>query len=117
MDDLDREIEEAARAARRRVWRGRIATIASTATFFLVGIVGTIAMFLLFPEPDEGALDARPQERKARPQEPSAAAIAEDYSAYQQDRSDVRWKVAPVALLAFASAYFVSKRLKPTDQN
>jgi len=38
MDDLDREIEVAARAARQRVWRGRIATIASTATFFLVGI-------------------------------------------------------------------------------
>jgi hypothetical protein len=82
MDDLDREIEEAARAARQRVWRGRIATIASIATFFLVGILGAVAMIELFP-----------------------------------GESHLRMKVVPVAVLAFASAYFVSKRLAPTDQN
>jgi hypothetical protein len=98
-------------------WRGRIATIATTATFFLVGIVGAIAMILLFPEPDEGEFDARQLERKARHEEPSAAAIADEYSAYRQDQGNLRWKVVPVVVLAFASAYFVSKRLKPTDQN
>jgi|RhiMethySRZTD1v2_1073278.scaffolds.fasta_scaffold01320_20 hypothetical protein len=117
MDDLDREIEEAARAARERQWRGRIATIATIATFFLVGIVGTVAMILLFPEPDEGAFEARQREHKASREEPSAATIADEYSAYQQDRGRLRWKVVPVAVLAFASAYFVSKRLKPADQN
>ena len=74
-------------------------------------------MILLFPEPDESEFDARRQERKARGEEPSAATIADDYSAYQQDRGRLRWKVVPVAVLAFASAYFVSKRLRPTDQN
>jgi hypothetical protein len=59
MDDLDREIEEAAGLARRRVWRGRLATIGSTATFFLVAIAGTIAVFELFPEPAVSEFDAQ----------------------------------------------------------
>jgi len=115
MDDLDREIEEAARGARRRVWRGRLATIASTATFFLVAIAGAIAMFSLFPEPDVSEFDARQQERKVQGGDPSAVTIAGNYSAYRQDQSRIRWKVVPVFLLAFASAYLVSKRLRPHD--
>ncbi len=51
MDDLDREIEEAARLARRKVWSGRLATIASTATLLIVGTVGCIVVFTVFPEP------------------------------------------------------------------
>ena len=42
MDDLDREIEEAVRMARRRVWQGRLATIASTAALLVIGIGGTM---------------------------------------------------------------------------
>ncbi|MGC4093264.1 MAG: hypothetical protein QM756_36315 [Polyangiaceae bacterium] len=38
------------RVARRRVRQRRIATIASTATFLVIGIVGSIVMFELFPE-------------------------------------------------------------------
>lgn len=116
MDDLDREIEEAARAARQRIRRGRLATVASVATFFVVGIVGLIIMFQLLPEPDESAFDAHRRENDASSDEPSVAAVADDYSAYQRDRSRVRWKVVPVAALAFASAYFVAKRLKPAEQ-
>ena len=112
MDDLDREIEEAARAARQRVRRGRFATIASTATFFLVGLAGLLIVFHLFPEPDETDFDAHRREHDAHSDEPSVGAITSDYSAYQRDRSRMRWKVVPVAALAFASAYFVSKRLK-----
>jgi hypothetical protein len=47
--------------------------------------------------------------------DPSVAAIADDYSACRRDQSRTRWKVAPVFALAFASAYFVSKRLKAND--
>src|SRR6478735_459322 len=101
MDNLDREIEEAAREARRRVWRGRLATIASTATFFVVGIAGTVAMIELFPEPDVSDYDARRQELKVQGEEPSAATLAGDYAAYQRDRGRVRWKVLPVAVSAF----------------
>jgi hypothetical protein len=115
MDDLDREIEEAVRVARRKVWRGRLATIASVATFFLVAIAGTIAVFELFPEPDVSEFDAHRQERKLHDSDPSVRAIASDYSAYGRDQSRMRWKVLPVFAAAFASAYFVSKRLKPND--
>src|SRR5882724_10759192 len=111
MDDLDREIEEAVRVARRRVWRGRFATIASTATFFLVGIAGSIAVFELFPEPDVGEIDARERQREAQGEEPGPASLARDYSAYRQEQGRMHWKVAPVFALAFASAYLVSKRL------
>jgi len=116
MDDLDREIEEAARVARRKVWRGRLATITSTATFFFVAITGTVLVFELFPEPDVSAFEAQRQKRKLQDDEPSVAAIASDYSAYKRDQNSMRWKVAPVLALAFASAYLVSKRLKPSDQ-
>jgi len=113
MDELDREIEEAVRVARRKVWRGRLGTIASTATFFLVAIVGTIIVFELFPEPDVSEFDARRKEHKVQYSDPSVAAVASDYSAYRQDQNRMRWKVLPVFALAFASAYLVSKRLKP----
>jgi hypothetical protein len=112
MDDLDREIEEAARVARRKVWRGRFATIASTATFFVVAIAGMIAVFELFPEPDVSNFDARRQAHQVEERDPSATTVTANYSAFQQDGSRMRWKVAPVFALAFASAYFVSKRLK-----
>jgi hypothetical protein len=115
MDDLDREIEEAVRIARRRVWRGRFATIASTATFFVVAIVGFIVVFQLFPEPDESNFDAHRREHKLQDSEPSVSAIASDYSAYRRDQNSMRWKVLPVFALAFASAYLVSKRFKPKD--
>jgi hypothetical protein len=113
MDDLDREIEEAAGAARRRVRQGRVATIASVGAFFLVAIVGLIAVYRVFPEPDVSEYDARRNALKAQSAEPTAATLAGDYSAYRRDQSRARWKVMPVFALAFASAYFVSKRLKP----
>ncbi len=115
MDDLDREIEEAVRVARRRVWRGRLATVASTATFLFVAIAGAIVVFELSPQPDVSDFDAHRQERKLHDSDPSVGAIASDYSAYGRDQNRMRWKVVPVFALAFASAYFVSKRLKPND--
>lgn len=114
MDDLDREIEEAVRVTRRRVWRGRIATLASVATFFLVGIAGMIAVFEIFPEPEVSDFEAFRKQHKVQEGEPSVAAIADDYSAYGRDQSRMRWKVLPVFVSAFGSAYFVSKRLKPS---
>jgi hypothetical protein len=113
MDDLDREIEEAARLARRKVWRGRLATIASTATLLIVGVFGTIVMFKLFPEPDVNEFDAHRREMKARNEEPGAISVLDDYAAERGDRSRMRWKVAPVIAVAFAAALFVSKKLKP----
>jgi hypothetical protein len=115
MDALDREIEEAARAARQRVWRGRLATIASTATFFLVAIVGLIVAFTLFPQPDKSEFSAREQDRKVQREDPSVEAIADDYLAHQRDQGRIRWKVLPVVALAFGSAYLVLKHLKPQD--
>ncbi|MES1173287.1 MAG: hypothetical protein ABUL62_03080 [Myxococcales bacterium] len=113
MEDLDREIEEAVRVARRKVWQGRVATLASTGTFFFVAIVGAIVVFELFPEPETSEFDAYRRERKLLDSEPSVGAIASDYSSYRADQSRVRWKVLPVFAAAFASAYFVSKRFKP----
>lgn len=66
MDDLDREIEEAARSARRRVWQGRLATIASTGAFLVIGIGGTIAMYQLFPDREEREFNAVRRENTAR---------------------------------------------------
>lgn len=113
MDDLDREIEEAVRLTRARVWRGRLATIASVGTFFLVGIAGTIAVFTLFPEPDESDFDAKRRGRDLTHEEPTAAIVAGDYAAQRHDQGRMRMKVLPVIGLAFACAYFVSKRFKP----
>jgi hypothetical protein len=113
MDDLDREIEEAARLARRKVWRGRIATMASTATLLIVGGVGTVIMFELFPEPHVSEFDAHRQEMKARHEEPGAMMLVDDFAADRRDGARMRWKIIPVIAAAFASAVFVSKRLKP----
>lgn len=115
MDELDREIEQAASAARRKVWRGRLATIASTATFFVVAIGGTIVMLTLFPEPSQSELDAARLEHKLAGEEPTAATLASDYSAQQRDQSRTRWKVVPVFALAFASAILVSRHFKPKN--
>ena len=115
MDDLDREIEEAVRVTRRKVWRGRLATIASTATFFLVAIVGTIVVFELFPEPDVSEYTAQRRNRNLQTEEPSVGALVDDYSAQRRDRDRMRWKVLPVVALAFSSAYLVAKRLKPKE--
>lgn len=112
MDNLDREIADAVSNARRRVWRSRVATMASTTTFFLVAITGAIIVFQLFPEPDVSDFNLRRKERLAHQEESVPAAIADDYSALQRDRSRMRWKVLPVAGLAFASAYLVFKRLR-----
>lgn len=62
MDDLDREIEQAGSLARHKVWRARLATIPSTATLLIVGGVGTVVMFEVFPEPDVNEFDRRRQE-------------------------------------------------------
>jgi hypothetical protein len=113
VDDLDREIEEAVRLTRRRVWRGRLATIASVATFFLVAIIGGIVVFELFPEPDTSEFQVQREQRKARGDGSIAEAIADDYSSNGRDQSRVRFKVLPIAGLAFGAAYLVFKRLKP----
>jgi hypothetical protein len=115
MDDLDREIEEAARHARQMQWRGRLASVASVGTFFLVAVVGIIVVLALFPEPDTSAYDARRREQKALGADAKAEALAGDYSAYTLDRSRMRLKITPVFVLAFASAYLVSKRLNRKD--
>jgi hypothetical protein len=112
MDNLEREIADAVRDARRRVWRRRAATIATIATFFSVAIIGTIVVFELFPEPKVSDYDLRRKDRGLRRDESIPAAIAGDYSAFQRDRSRMRWKALPVAGLAFASAYLVFKRLR-----
>ena len=116
MDDLDREIEQAARDTRRRQRQGRLATLASTAAFFLVAVVGTIVMFTLFPEPDVSDYDVQRSENKAQHGDPSVTTLASEYSAHRSDQSRVRWKALPVFALAFASAIFVRHRLKPRDK-
>jgi len=113
MDDLDREIEEAVRLTRRRVRRGRLATIASVATFFLVAIVGGVGIFEVFPEPDVSEFEVQREQRKARGDDSIAEAIADDYASNGRDQSRVRFKVLPIAGLAFTAAYLVFKRLKP----
>ncbi len=111
MDDLDREIAEAARLARRRVWRGRAATVASTATFLVVGVVGAVVSFKVFPEPVNES-DTQRMEMKADHEEPGGLSVAGDVAA-----EHVRWRLRliPVIALAFGSALFVSRRLKPSD--
>jgi hypothetical protein len=109
MDDLDREIEVAAREARKKVWRGRMATIASTATFLVVGVGGTILMFQIFPEPDVSEFDANRLAHKG--EDVSVALVVGEYSAQRRDSGSTRWKVMPCIAAAFASAFFVRKRL------
>ena len=116
MDDLDREIEQAARAARRRVRRGRLATIASVATFFVVGIGSGILVFTLFPEPDEREYNGRRKHRNEQAGETLTESITRDTSAVLHDRTRTRLKVLPVVASALVSAYFVSKRLKPDER-
>jgi hypothetical protein len=118
MDDLDREIEEAVRIARRRVWQGRVATIASTAALLVLGIGGTIAMYQLFPDREEREFDAVRRENAARNgEDPSAAAIAEsmasELSANQRDQSGQRWRIMPGFALGFGAAYLIRKHLQP----
>lgn len=118
MDQLDREIEEAARSARRRVWQGRLATIASTGALLLIGIGGTIAMYQLFPDREEREFDSVRLENAARNgEEPGAAAIAEsmasELSAKQRDQSRQRWRVVPGFVLGFGAAYLIRKHLQP----
>jgi hypothetical protein len=115
MDDLDREIEEAARLARRKVLRRRLATLASTATLLVVGVVGSIIMFKLFPEPDVNELNAYRQGMTARHEEPGPTMLVEGLVAQDKDRSRMRWKIGPVIAAALAAAIFVSKRLRPVD--
>lgn len=118
MDDLDREIEEAARGARRRVWQGRIATLASTAALLVIGIGGTIAMYQLFPDREEREYEAVRSENAARyGKDPDAAAIAEsmasEYAANRRDGSGQRWRMMPGIGLGFAAAYLIRKHLQP----
>lgn len=118
MDDLDREIEQAARMARRRVWQGRLATIASTGALLVIGIGGTIAMFQLFPDRDEREFDAVRRENGARNgEDPGAAAIAEsmasELAANRRDGSGTRWRLMPGLALGFGAAYLIRKHLQP----
>jgi hypothetical protein len=118
MDDLDREIEEAARIARRRVWQGRLATIGSTAALLVIGIGGTIAMYQLFPDREEREFDAVRRENAARNgEDPSTAAIAEsmasEISAKGRDQSRQRWRFMPGFALGFGAAYLIRKHLQP----
>jgi hypothetical protein len=118
MDDLDREIQEAARVARRQVWQGRLATIASTGALLVIGIGGTIAMYQLFPDAEEREFDAVRRENAARSgEDPSAAAIAEsmatELSANRRDQSRHRWRLVPGFVLGFGAAYLIRKHLQP----
>lgn len=118
MDDLDREIEEAARMARRRVWQGRLTTLASTGALLVLGIGGTIAMYQLFPDRDEREFDAVRRANAARNgEDPSAAAIAEsmasELSASRRDTSRERWRMLPGLALGFGAAYLIRKHLQP----
>src|SRR5690242_16991188 len=98
MDALDREIEEAARDARRRVWRGRIATIASTATLLVVAAVWMIGVSLLFPGPAVREYD-RVHGENLRRGDATAAAVADEGLAYEHDRMLGRVKYYPGCLL------------------
>lgn len=113
MDKLDREIQEAQRNARRRQMRGRFATIASVLTFLVVGTGGGILMFRLFPEPGAHKGHVRHTRGSGEPGEVSIE--NDDSGPGGRGRSRIRGKVVPVAGLAFASAYFVFKGLKPED--
>jgi hypothetical protein len=118
MDELDRQIEEAARLARQRVWQGRLATLASTAALLVIGIGGTIAMYQLFPDREEREYEAVRRENAARNgDDPSTAAIAEsmasELSAERRDQSRVRWRIMPAFALGFGAAYLIRKRLQP----
>lgn len=118
MDDLDREIEVAARDARRRVWQGRLATLGSTAALLVIGIGGTIAMYQLFPDRDEHEYETVRRENAARyGKDPDAAAIAEsmasEYAAQRRDGSGQRWRMMPPVALGFAAAYLIRKRFQP----
>jgi len=118
MDDLDRQIEEAVRLARRRVWQGRLATVASTGALLVIGIGGTIATYQLFPVREERASVAVPREQAARSgEESSAAAIAEsmasELSARQREQSGLRWRFMPAIALGFGAAYLIRKHLQP----
>lgn len=84
MNDRDPANEDAVQAARRRNRRRRLATLAAAATFFAVTALGFILAMELFPDPES-----------------------------TRDQSRIRWHVVPVVVLALASAYVVSKRLKP----
>jgi hypothetical protein len=118
MDDLDREIQEAVRLARRRVWQGRLATVASTAALLVIGIGGTIAMYQLFPDREEREFDAVRRENAARNgEDPSAAANAEsmasELSADGRDQSRQRWRIIPGFALGFGAAHLIRKHLQP----
>src|SRR4051812_47029094 len=117
MDDLDREIEEAVRLARRRVWQGRLATIASTGALLVIGIGWTIATYQLFPD-GERELDAvRGENAAPNGQEPGRAALAQsiatELSAKQREQSRLRWRILPGIALGFGAAYSIRKHLQP----
>src|SRR5262249_2551160 len=112
MDDLDREIEEAARLARKRVWQGRRAAVASTGALLVIGVGGTIAMYQVFPDREEREFDAVRRENVARNgADPSAAAIADsmasELSAQRRDQGGARWRMMPGIGLGFAAAYLI----------
>lgn len=118
MDDLDREIEEAARVARRRVWQGRLATIASTGALLVIGIGGAIVMYQVFPDREEREFDAVRRDNAAQNgEDPGAAAIAEsmasELAADRRDQSRQRWRLMPGFVLGFGAAHLIRKHLQP----
>jgi hypothetical protein len=115
MDQLDREIEEAARAAAQKVRRGRLSMAAALATFFLVAGGGLLLMLELFPEPQLTELEAHQLERKATGGDPSAETIVNGFAAHERDQGRLSWKAGPVVVAAFAAALFVLKRTEEAD--
>jgi uncharacterized membrane protein len=117
MDDLDREIEEAARLARRRVWQGRLATIASTGALLVIGIGGTIAMYQLFPEREETEFEAVQRHLAVLNEDLNAVNVAErmasELAATRRDQSGHRWRIMPAFALGFGAAYLIRKHLQP----
>ena len=113
MDDLDRQIEEAARLAHAKIRRARLATVASTATFLAVAAGGTFIVLLLFPQPKVTDFDRHRQAMATRNEEPGPLMVAGDFFADMKDRNRLQLKLYPVIGVALAAALVVSKRLRP----
>jgi hypothetical protein len=115
MDELDREIQEATRATRRRIWHRRRAWVAALATFFITAAISATVLYSAFPASSERELDQRERDRKARGETLDALGVADNYRAYSRDRNRGRWKVILVVGLSFGAALFVLNRLEPKD--
>jgi len=117
MDDLDRQIEEAAQIARSRIWRRRRAWATAMAVFFATAIIGAVGMYSLFPDMDDGELRELECARKARGEHLDMRGVAQNYSAHRRDRARAQWKIYVVIAIAFGSAILVLNRLEPKDSD